>query len=353
MTRNSTTGDGSGIETQQGCCGTESPGSAGVETEQGCCGTEPTDCGPETGDSSTDIETSQGCCGASTGESATSTEETDSGCGGDQERTRTSCCDGKADADSAESTVANGTSKSRAEHGSIKRAAEQTEELLDEMAESWTPTWTEREVYEFLQDRMDEVGVTPAWTRQYCPSVHAGADADVGHTLPGDRTVNHDELLHVDFGVSRAGYAADIQRVYYHPNETDTVPDDLQAAFDDVRRAIDAGLETLEPGVAGYEVDRAARRELTDRGWSEFNHPFGHPVGRSVHDDGTLLGPLWQRYGDSPHGEVTVGDVYSVELGVGTTYGFVGQEEMVRVLEDGYAFLVDPQTDIRLLPKET
>ncbi|PSP80482.1 aminopeptidase P family protein [Halobacteriales archaeon QS_1_68_20] len=240
--------------------------------------------------------------------------------------------------------------KSPTERGRVREAAERTEGLFAEMADEWNPDWTEADVSEFLHDRMREEGYGSAWSWDYCPTVHAGGDVEVGHTLPGDRTVPQGELLHVDFGVTHDGYAADVQRVYFRPEEPDgEAPDDLQAAFADVRAAIDAGRELLEPGVQGHEVDAAAREELTDRGWPAFQHAFGHQVGRNAHDGGTLLGPLWDRYGDQPRGEVRAGEIYTVELGVDTEFGYVGQEEMVRVIDGGHEFVVGPQTELRRL----
>jgi Xaa-Pro aminopeptidase len=243
-----------------------------------------------------------------------------------------------------------GNRKASPEHDRIRNAGEATESLLAEMEGAWTPDWTEATVSSFLHERIRQAGYDAAWNWDYCPAVHAGADAEIGHTLPDDRPVPAGELLHVDFGVSYEGYAADLQRVYYHPAGPDgTVPDDLQAAFEDVRAAIDAGRKVLEPGVRGHDVDAAAREELTDRGWSEFNHAFGHRIGQAAHDGGTLLGPSSDRYGDRPRGEIRAGEVYSVELGVGTTYGYVGQEEMIRIVQDGHEFVVAPQTGLRRL----
>jgi Xaa-Pro aminopeptidase len=123
----------------------------------------------------------------------------------------------------------------------------------------------------------------------------------------------------------------------------------LEAAFADVRAAIDAGHEALEPGAVGHQVDAAAREALTGRGREAFDHAFGHQVGRTAHDGGLLLGPQWDRYGEAVVGEVRPGEVYTMELGLDTEWGYVGQEEMVRVTEDGTEFVVEPQTELRRL----
>jgi Xaa-Pro aminopeptidase len=235
--------------------------------------------------------------------------------------------------------------KSATERKRIHAAAETTEELLAAMVDAWDPSWTEAEVSEWIHERMTERDLGSAWSWDYCPTVHAGGASEVGHTLPGDLTVPENELLHIDFGVRQDGYSADIQRLYVRGD----VPEGLQAAFEDVRVAIDAGHDVLEAGVPGHEVDTAAREALTDAGWPAFEHAFGHQVGRAAHDGGTLLGPLWDRYGDAPRGEVRVGEIYTMELGVDTEWGYVGQEEMVEITEDGTEWVVPPQTELRSL----
>jgi Xaa-Pro aminopeptidase len=232
--------------------------------------------------------------------------------------------------------------KSETEQERITAAAETTTALLDEMAAAWSPETTEAEVRDWFHGEMRDRDLGSAWSWDYCPTVHAGGDSPVGHTLPGDRVVPDGELLHVDFGVVQDGYAADVQRIWVRG---DADPD-LEAAFRDVRAAIDAGHEVLEPGVVGHAVDTAAREELTSRGWPAFEHAFGHQVGRTAHDGGTLLGPEWDRYGESPRGAVRPGEVYTMELGVETEWGYVGQEEMVRITETGTEFVVPPQTDL-------
>lgn len=235
--------------------------------------------------------------------------------------------------------------KSETERARIAAAATTTAELLESVTDAWTPKTTEAEISDWLHTQLRDRDLGSAWSWDYCPTVHAGGDSPVGHTLPGDRPVPPGHLLHVDFGVVEDGYAADIQRVWVH-GEPDPA---LEAAFADVRAAIDAGHDALAPGAVGHEVDAAAREELTSRGWPAFEHAFGHQVGRTAHDGGLLLGPEWDRYGDAVRGEVRTGEVYTMELGVETEWGYVGQEEMVRITDSGTEFVVAPQTTLRRL----
>ncbi len=51
-----------------------------------------------------------------------------------------------------------------------------------------------------------------------------------------------------------------------------------------------AALEAVRPGAACQEIDRAARRVLTDAGYGEaFIHRVGHGLGLSVHEEPYLV----------------------------------------------------------------
>ncbi len=239
--------------------------------------------------------------------------------------------------------------KSPIERERMVQAAEITEGLFSEMSEAWKPDWSEADVADFIHERMTERGLESAWSWDYCPTVHAGGASEPGHTMAGDLTLPKGEVLHTDFGVKYKGYATDIQRLYYYSDNGEEPPEDLLEAYRDVRAAIDAAFDTMAPGVKGHEVDDAARDEITSRGWPEYKHAVGHNVGRNAHDGGTLLGPKWDRYGTSPDGIVREGEIYTLELGIDTEWGYLGQEEMVEVTEDGVEYFVEPQTEFRIL----
>jgi len=248
---------------------------------------------------------------------------------------------------SAEDVVAGLRSrKTPIERDRMKEAATITESLLSEAIEQWTPEMTEAEFAAYLHDRMREDGLDSAWGWDGCPAVDAGTEAPMGHSVPGDRTLPPGEVLHIDFGVKYRGYAADMQRLYYYGEDP---PAELEAAVADVRATIETAREKLKPGVEGYVVDAAAREEITSRGWPEYEHAVGHTVGRNAHDAGTLLGPRWERYGSRPERTVSAGEIYTLELGVDTEWGYIGLEELLEVTEDGNRYFHPPQRELRTL----
>jgi len=210
---------------------------------------------------------------------------------------------------------------------------------------------SEKDIGDFIHGEFKRRGLPAAWAWDGCPIVNSGPDSAVGHGVPSaDIHIAPGHIVHIDLGVQQDGYCSDIQRLWYvrRPGET-TLPAEIQRAFDTVRQAIREGAKALRPGVKGHEVDQVARDVIVDAGYPEYMHAFGHGLGKACHDGGPLLGPRWERYGNTPDMIVEVGNIYTLELGVITSAGYVGLEEDVLVTENGVVFLSNEQTEIRMI----
>jgi Xaa-Pro aminopeptidase len=105
----------------------------------------------------------------------------------------------------------------------------------------------------------------------------------------------------------------------------------------------------MVPGVLGEDVDIAARSVITGAGYPEYKYATGHHLGRLAHDGGGILGPTWERYGDSPHRPLEAGNVFTVEPGVAVPgYGYIGLEEDVLVTGTAAEYLGAPQRELVL-----
>ena len=66
-----------------------------------------------------------------------------------------------------------------------------------------------------------------------------------------------------------------------------------------------------------------------------------------MHDGSTVLGPRWERYGNTPYGMVEAGNCFTLELGAPVPgYGFVGLEEDVLVTDTGIEWRGVQQTEM-------
>lgn len=225
----------------------------------------------------------------------------------------------------------------------VKNAIAITEKIYHAAESFVKPGMTEIEIYNLFHQEMDNHGVTSAWNDDHNPAVDAGPTKRFGHAGPLENKTKPGHLLHFDFGVRYKGYCSDIQRMFFFGKEKD-VPEQIQTAFDTVLDAIIASSEFIRPGALGYEVDAIARDFVKEAGYEEYQHALGHQIGRHAHDGGSLLGPRWERYGDTVERPVEVANIFTLELYVTTeNYGQVSLEEDILITRNGCEFLSHPQ----------
>jgi Xaa-Pro aminopeptidase len=232
----------------------------------------------------------------------------------------------------------------------LRQAVLTTEEIYARTFDHLQPGMTERQVGQFMWDQMDALGVTESWERSGCPAVNSGPESPVGHGGPTDIVLQRGHIVHFDFGVRQAGYCSDIQRVVYllAPGES-RPPHPVQHGFDTIVAAVQAALQAMRPGVPGWQVDAAARSLITSAGYPEYLYGTGHHIGRTTHDGAGMLGPKWERYGDTPNYPLEAGQVYTLEPGLAVPgVGYIGLEEDVLVTETGAEFISQPQLELIL-----
>ncbi|MFW9830344.1 MAG: M24 family metallopeptidase [Candidatus Thorarchaeota archaeon] len=228
----------------------------------------------------------------------------------------------------------------------VQKAVNITEKIYDEARKFLQVGQTELEIHKFFHDRMKEYNVTLAWGAAHNPSVDAGPNKQFGHAGPTKNVTKAGHLLHFDFGVRYQDYCSDLQRMFFFGSPKD-IPNEVQTAFNTVRDAIQAAYRFIKPGIKGHEADTMARTYIQERGYEEYQHALGHQLGQEAHDGGTILGPLWDRYGSSPKGEIEIGNIFTLELYVTTkNHGQVSLEENILVTKKGCKFLSIPQTEL-------
>jgi Xaa-Pro aminopeptidase len=237
-----------------------------------------------------------------------------------------------------------------AEVARVRAAVETTRKIFDRTFEHIHPGITEAQIHQYMVNLMEEFEVEAAWELQNCPIVNIGPESPVGHVGPTTIQLQRGQLVHIDFGVRQDEYCSDIQRMAYFlaPGENQA-PDPVQRGFDTIVQSIQAAVAAMKPGVAGKEIDAIAREVVTDAGYPEFKHATGHQLGRLAHDGAGILGPEWERYGDTPNYPIEAGQIYTVEPSlIVPGYGQVSLEEDVLVTEEHTEFLGEPQTELAL-----
>jgi Xaa-Pro aminopeptidase len=111
--------------------------------------------------------------------------------------------------------------------------------------------------------------------------VGSGPNGANPHHEAGDRTIEVGDAVVLDFGGLMHGYGSDTSRTVCVGEPSAR----LREVHEVVRQAQQAGVEAVRPGVACQEVDRAARKVITDAGYGErFIHRTGHGIGTTTHE---------------------------------------------------------------------
>ena len=232
----------------------------------------------------------------------------------------------------------------------IRTAIDSTLDIYGFAYENIQLGMTEIEVANMIRTEVDRRGLGYAWSKHNNPAVNAGPNSPVGHNAPTEIRIESGHLVHFDFGVKQDNYCADIQRMLYFlkPGEKEP-PAAVQKGFDTVVEAVQAAFECIKPGLTGIEVDAVARSVITNAGYPEYKYATGHQLGRLAHDGGCILGPAWDRYGNTPFLLIESGQIFTIEPGLMVPgYGYVGIEEDILVTENGAVFLSPLQKELIL-----
>jgi len=232
----------------------------------------------------------------------------------------------------------------------IQKAVSTTDDIYQATFDYIKPGMSEKQVSAFMHEQIRNRHLKPSWDWDHCPTVNAGPNSPVGHVGPTDILIQRGNLVHFDFGVKENDYCSDIQRVVYFlaPGETEA-PKVVQVGFHTIVQAIHKTVDWITPELLGYEVDKFTRDIVVNAGYPEYKYGTGHHLGREAHDGGGLLGPKWERYGESPYRPLEVGHVYTIEPGIAIPdFGYIGIEEDILITASGAEFLGSPQTELIL-----
>jgi Xaa-Pro dipeptidase len=172
------------------------------------------------------------------------------------------------------------TVKSAQEQALIRDAARRTSQAIAATHKRLARGVTEREVATWLEQEFHKQGVSGGGLVQFGPS------AALPHGGPGDRRLAAGDVVLIDAGCKVRGYTSDVTRtVCFGP-----ASDELRKVYAIVDRAQRAGIDALQVGTSGEDVDRAARKVIEDGGYGAFfTHRLGHGLGMDGHEQPYLV----------------------------------------------------------------
>jgi len=239
----------------------------------------------------------------------------------------------------------------------MARAAEITAQWeVEAYANAVGGVTTDRDIADFLEAKMAEMGVGDAWSPEQNPAINSGKDR--GHSHPTNRVIQPGDFIQTDFGIRvHDKWVTDIQRFAYvlAPGETEP-PQDAIDKWEAAKRGSRAAFAALVPGATGNEVDRAQRLMLRENRSQPVMWGTGHPVGYWAHDSGPGLsgGHLGLELRTHPTQVIKPGMTFSFDgfhkwSLTDSTTKTISVEEMVVITEDGAQWMTPPQEDLILI----
>lgn len=169
-------------------------------------------------------------------------------------------------------------SKSDEEIAYMREAQAISEKALHETLCRVKPGATEKEIAAELVYNMLRNG---SEGNSFDPIVITGNKTSMPHGVPGDVPIREGDFVTFDFGCLKHGYCSDMTRTF----AVGYASDEMRKVYDIVLRAQLAGIEASSAGVAGRDIDGAARKVISDAGYGEyFGHGFGHSLGLNIHE---------------------------------------------------------------------
>ncbi|MFE7223351.1 aminopeptidase P family protein [Nocardioides sp. NPDC057577] len=169
--------------------------------------------------------------------------------------------------------------------------------------------------------------------------VGSGPNGANPHHEAGDRTIEVGDAVVLDFGGLMYGYGSDTSRTVCVGEPSALI----REVHEVVRAAQQAGVEAVRPGVACQEIDRAARKVITEAGYGErFIHRTGHGIGTTTHEPPYMI--------EGEEQPLVPGMCFSVEPGIYLPGEFgVRIEDIVTVTESGGRRLNRTERDLKVV----
>lgn len=201
------------------------------------------------------------------------------------------------------------------------KAFEKIVEKIREIRQSGK-SLTEKQVAAWIEFYMKELG---AENTSFDTIAASGIHSSMPHAIPTDKVLEEGDFLTMDFGCRVNGYCSDMTRTIVYGRAAEK----QKEIYEIVRKAQEAAIDAVRPGMKGCEVDAVAREMIREAGYGEcFGHSLGHSVGLMIHET-----PCF-----APRDESVIepGMVITVEPGIYVEgFGGVRIEDVVVITEDG------------------
>lgn len=217
-------------------------------------------------------------------------------------------------------------SKTPAELAKMREAGRVVARALKLVREEARPGLTTGRLDEMVEELIRAEGAEPAFKgyRGFPASICASLNEQVVHGIPGPRELKAGDILSVDVGALLKGYYGDAA-ITLPIGECSR---EAHRLIDVTRRALQAALSVIRPGVRIHEISGAVQETARKAGFSVVQKYTGHGIGSQMHEPPQVpnFTGSWSRRGPALPAGATVAIEPMVNAG---TY-------KVEELEDGW-----------------
>ncbi|MBC8015570.1 MAG: aminopeptidase P family protein [Sporomusaceae bacterium] len=172
--------------------------------------------------------------------------------------------------------------KDIAEIASIKKAVEIADHAFSHILSFIKPGISEQAVALELEHHMGKLGAEKPAFDTITASGKRGA---LPHGKASQKIIEIGDFVTMDFGAVYQGYHSDITRTIC----VGTATARQREIYDIVLTAQLAGVQAVQAGKTGKEIDAVSRKIIADAGFGEyFGHGLGHGLGLYIHEDPRL-----------------------------------------------------------------
>ena len=218
----------------------------------------------------------------------------------------------------------------------MRKAQAITDQTFSELCKIIQAGMTEKELEAELLYRLYKHG---AEGPSFDPIVVSGPNTSLPHGVPGERKLDFGDFITMDFGCIYGGYCSDMTRTV----ALGFVSEEMDKVYKTVLKAQLAGIAATKAGVAGRDIDGAARKVIADAGYGDyFGHGYGHSLGILIHE-----APNANTRNDQP---MPAGAVVSAESGIYLPGKFgVRIEDVTVITETGCEVLTKSPKNLIIL----
>jgi Xaa-Pro dipeptidase len=214
--------------------------------------------------------------------------------------------------------------KTATELDDLRTSASIADKVFEDVIKFIKPGMKEEEIRTFLHSEMVKHGGTNPESL-----VATGPNSSYGHYLGGDRVIESQDIVLLDYGCAYNGMCSDISRMIF----VGGITEEQRKIYDICRQATEAGEAACFEGAFIPDIDKAARDVIDKAGYKEyFDHRLGHGIGYMIHEAPDIKA-------SNPR-KLEKGMAFSIEPGINIP-GKIGMrvEDIVAITDNGTEIL--------------